>query len=27
MMRENPFPNEEEQMRAFWRRWRDLVAQ
>ena len=25
MTREQPYPNEEEQMRAFWRRWRDLI--
>ena len=27
MLRENPQPSDELQMRAFWRRWRELVAQ
>ena len=27
MLRENPLPTDELQMRAFWRRWRSLIAQ
>jgi p-cumate 2,3-dioxygenase alpha subunit len=27
MLREHPLPTDEVQMRAFWRRWRSLIAQ